>query len=247
MLPWRLCKSHGYSRTMPCQLKDEPLAAWQPTADIIAEQDLAAIDLEPNALELPLDVGADENEAEPDVTPDAHSTAAEAEPSASQGSADAADDESPSSSDTPDAEPGSELMAEVDSLLGNLAAAVFRDPDALGAVARSLRDAAPRTTRQRDLFLLPLSTCGSEFAKAIVAVLNFLYGIRAPVLVPRRVSAAQQAALDNLEAALQEFTDWLLSCSSGPLEPGAWDVFEPNAVEQRPERAFCVRRPLCKM
>ena len=244
MLPWRLCKSHGYSRTMPCQLKDEPLAAWQPTADIITEQDLAAIDLEPNALELSLDVGADENEAEPDVTPDAHSTAAEAEPSASQGSADAADDESPSSSDTPDAEPGSELMAEVDSLLGNLAAAVFRDPGALGAVARSLRDAAPRTTRQRDLFPLPLSTCGSEFAKAIVAVLNFLYRVRAPVLVPRRVSAAQRAALDNIESALQEFTERLLSCSSGPFGPGAWDVFEPNAVEQRLELdAACVDCP----
>ena len=135
--------------------------------------------------------------------------------------------------DGPDAGPGVELVAEVDSLLDSLAAAVFGDPGALGAVARSLRDAAPRATRQRDLFPLPLSKCGSDFAKAMVAVLNFLYGVRAPVLVPRRVSAAQRAALDNIEAGLREFTVRLLSCSSGPLEPDAWDVFEPNATERR--------------
>ncbi len=86
---------------MPSQLKDEPLAAWQPTADIIAEQDSVAIDLEPNAMEMSSDAAADENEEEPDVMPDGDSTAADMEPSASLESFSAADNEPASSSATP--------------------------------------------------------------------------------------------------------------------------------------------------
>ena len=123
----------------------------------------------------------------------------------------------------------------VDVLLDGLAKAVFGDAGALGEVARSLRDGTPRKTRQRDLFPLPLSTCRSDFARAVVAVLNFLYGVRAPVLVPRRVSAAQQAALDNIDACLQEFTVRLLACPAGSLDLDGWEAFEPDAGEERLE------------
>ncbi len=126
-------------------------------------------------------------------------------------------------------------MEDVNVLLNGLAKAVFADTGALGAVARSLRDGALRETRQRDLFSLPFSTCRSEFAKAMVAVLNFLYGVRAPVMVPRRVSAAQQAALGNIDACLQEFSARLLSCPPGSLDVDAWDAFEPDAGEAKLE------------
>ncbi len=81
---------------------------------------------------------------------------------------------------------------EINDLLNSLAAAVFEDQGDLGAVARSLRDAAPRPARQRDIFTLPLATCSSEFAKAIVAVLNFLKGCVRPwrsLGVPQRRNA----------------------------------------------------------
>ena len=159
-----------------------------------------------------MDTTADENEEEADITPDADSTAADVEPSASQ-----------------------ESVGAAGMLLDDLASAVFADHGDLGEIARSLRDAVPRTSRQRDIFPLPLGSCRSEFAKAMVAVLNFLCGVRAPVHVARRVTVAQQSALDSIDACLCGFSARLRSCCPGSPDAAAWDVFEPDAAEPRLE------------
>ena len=120
------------------------------------------------------------------------------------------------------------MPSGVDDLLGSLAKHVFQDPNDLGSLARSLRDDSPTMTRQRDLFPLPLSSCKSEFSKAVVVVLNFLYGVRAPVRFPQRLSLAQQSALLNVECCVEEFVARLGVCPSCDKADASWSAFEPK-------------------
>lgn len=127
----------------------------------------------------------------------------------------------------------------IEELCWKLLDLVRADQGELGALAHSLRSPLTNAGRQRDLFPLPLPssrvTSGVDcspavisLADAVVAVLNYLRGIRAPVRISagRRLSAAQKAVHERIFAGCHDLIG-RLGASPPPADgsAGVWKTF----------------------
>ena len=121
------------------------------------------------------------------------------------------------------------LNESIDALLDDLASAVFERQDSLGELARALLSPSKAATRQRDIFPLGLWDCSCKFTRAVIVVLNHLYGVKLPVSLPERPTASQRAALEHIESSARLFKERLREDSlADDVASDHWEHFEPD-------------------
>ena len=138
-------------------------------------------------------------------------------------------------------------------LLGQLVDCVWSAPGELGRLSNSLHEPAYDRARQRDIYPLPLVSlaqvetgfnCAGEvlpaahrYINAVIVVLNFTYGVRAPVHLPRsrKLPKTQATVVARVIESCRQLAERLntsLPPSFSYGDKDAWSCFEHGGMSK---------------